>query len=292
VYCQLGPTTQKTIRRRETVSSDVVLAEVKEQLARGAAPDYVTLSGSGEPTLYAGLGSLIRGIRCLTDRPVAVLTSGALLWVREVQAALMFADLVIPSLDAGDAVTFQQVNRPHPELSFERVLGGLAAFRQRFPGAIWLEVLLLRGITSSEAQVTRLAEAALAVAPDRVQLNTVTRPPSEPTARAVTDEELRRAAAIFGDKAEIIAGPPECPALSSVSVEAADVQALLTRRPCTVDDVATGLGIPPPEAVKVLDQLVRQGAIVCRRRGRKVFYAARRDRHERPSRAVGDAGVR
>ena len=141
IYCQLGRTTCKTIERKEWVPLDAVLNELEGKLS--TRPDYITLSGSGEPTLYSRLDEVIERIKSITDIPVAVLTNGSLLWQEDVQQQLAAADLVMPSLDAGDPATFHLVNRPHEALTFEKMLSGLIAFRQHFHGRYWLEVLLL-----------------------------------------------------------------------------------------------------------------------------------------------------
>ena len=147
VYCQLGRTTNKTIDRQEYVPIKDVLTELEQKLAAGDIPDYISLAGSGEPTLNLGIGRLIAEIKSLTDIPVAILTNGSLLWMPDVQDALMAADLVLPSLDAGDEHLFQYVNRPHEEISFERMVDGIATFTRRFPGEVWLEILLLWRVT-------------------------------------------------------------------------------------------------------------------------------------------------
>ena len=87
IYCQLGRTTNKTVERHEWVPLDAVLAELQDKLA--TKPDYLTLSGSGEPTLFSRLDDLIDRIRSITDVPVAVLTNGSLLWQKEVRRHLM-----------------------------------------------------------------------------------------------------------------------------------------------------------------------------------------------------------
>ena len=74
---------------------------------------------------------------------MAVHPNGSLLWDVDVQQALMEADLVMPSLDAGDEAMFQRVNRPHREIAFETMVEGLAAFTARFPRLVWLEILLV-----------------------------------------------------------------------------------------------------------------------------------------------------
>ena len=179
IYCQLGRTTDQTTRRLEYVETDKVLAELKAKLESAALPDYVCLAGSGEPTLHAAIGEVITGIKRLTRAPVAVLTNGSLLWEGDVQQALMEADLVMPSLDAGDEAVFQRVNRPHREIAFETMVDGLAAFTARFPRLVWLEVLLVDGITGTERQVEKIAALARRIRPGRVQINTVSRPPAE-----------------------------------------------------------------------------------------------------------------
>jgi len=145
IYCQLGRTVEKTLIRKEYVPIEDVLNETAERLAEGVEPDYITLSGSGEPTLYSRLDELIAGIRRLTRTPVAVLTNGSLLWFPEVRRGLLEADVVIPSLDGGSEDLFQTVNRPHPDLDFAEVLSGMGLFREEFGGQIWLEVFLLSG---------------------------------------------------------------------------------------------------------------------------------------------------
>ncbi|HBO43222.1 MAG TPA: radical SAM protein, partial [Planctomycetaceae bacterium] len=136
IYCQLGPTNCRTVERREWVPLNDVLRELKSKL--NPPPDYITLSGSGEPTLYSRLDELINRIKDMSDVPVAVLTNGSLLWRDDVRRQLAAADLVMPSLDAGNPATFELVNRPHEAIAFEQMLSGLIAFRQSYRGRFWL----------------------------------------------------------------------------------------------------------------------------------------------------------
>ena len=272
IYCQLGRTTNKTVERNEYVPLGEVLAELERELETGPTPDYITLSGSGEPTLHSGLAALIRGIRQRTDRPIAALTNGSLLWNPDVQESLLRADLVIPSLDAGNDATFQRVNRPHPAISFERMLAGLGEFRRRFAKPIWLEVLLLKGLTATIVQLEKIGRLVERINPDRLQLNTATRPPSEDFAAALSLEELERAARTFGGRAEVIADHCEAQHDERRRVRRDDIVNLLKRRPCTLDDAAAGLALHPNEVAKHLAELVRTHVLVCERDGGKVFY--------------------
>ncbi len=274
IYCQLGRTTCQTIQRAEYVPVDAVLTELKAKLALGPKPDFVGLAGSGEPTLHARIGDLIDGIKHLTRVPVAVLTNGSLLWVPDVQDALIEADLVMPSLDAGDGPMFQRVNRPHREISFEGMVDGLAAFTARFRKLVWLEVLLVEGLTGSAEEVQKIAALARRIRPGRVQLNTVSRPPAEPTARPVSAERLAVLSKIFPKTVEVIsdASPPNpLPArLSAVTDE--EILDLLARRPCTPQGVAAGLNLHLQEAAKRLHALMKTGKISALRKDDAVFY--------------------
>lgn len=272
IYCQLGHTTCRTIKRREWVPMDTVLDELKQKL--NCRPDYITLSGSGEPTLHSRLGEIIEHIQAMTAVPVAVLTNGSLLWQKEVREELALADVVLPSLDAPDSERFEFINRPHPDITFERLVEGLQVFRREFTGKYWLEVMLLDGYTSLPPQVRQLADWTRRIRPDKVQLNTPVRPPTEEYAMAVPPERLSELARMFDSPAEVVADyhVQRNPIESTVPTEAA--LALLQRRPCTLQDVAQGLGVKPSEVVKLLTDLEAQEKVSIERRGSKHFYRA------------------
>jgi len=272
IYCQLGRTTHKTCERKEWVPLDGVLEAVKGKLA--AKPDYITLSGSGEPTLYSRTGELISGIKALTDIPVAVLTNGSLLWLDDVRCELVDADLVIPSLDAGSETIFQAVNRPHAEITFEQMLGGLVEFRQMYKGEYWLEVFLLAGYTTDEPELTRLVECTGRIKPDRIQINTVTRPPAEEFAMAVSRERMEEIAQMFDPPAEVIADfhSPHYEAEFAAGMQG--IINLLLRRPCTIGDIAAGLGMHRNEVVKYVQKLSAEGRLTHRLSGDETYYSA------------------
>lgn len=273
VYCQLGRTTNLTLAREEYFPTKGLTEELKSRLAHGHEMDYVTVSGSGEPTLHVDVGRVIESIKHHSSVPAAVITNGSMLTEPEVREALCRADLVVPSLDAVDQQTFDLVNRPVPGLRFQDVFEGLVRFSREYRGKLWVEVFLLEGMNADEEHLLRFRDLLAEVDHARIQLNTVVRPPAEESARRVSPEKLQYAAALFGEKAEIIAplerrGVPE-----GEQAGALDVLALLRRRPCTLADVAAGLNIHPNHAVKLLQDLEARGRIVESRREGAVFYA-------------------
>ena len=272
IYCQLGRTTNKTIQRKQWVSIDIVIDQLKAKL--NSKPDYITLSGSGEPTLFSQLEELISRIKDITDIPVAVLTNGSLLWLPEVRRALKSADLVVPSLDAGSNQMFQYVNRPHSDITFSRMLEGLLKFRDEYTGQYWLEVFLLAGVTTPETEIDKLKTCIRSIHPDKVQINTVTRPPAEYFAERVPEKQLNVLTAQLYENAEVIADYKSVHKQQDFSSRREDVLTLLKRRPCSIEDIAAGLGLHRNEAVKYVEELSSVGRIEAKPQNQQIYYQA------------------
>ncbi len=207
VYCQLGRTRQMVTERQSFVPEADILAEVAAMLARHTPGeiDWITFIGSGETTLHKGLGKMIRAVKKMTDIPVAVITNGATLYLREIRQELLPADAVLPSLDAGNPDLYRRINRPHPEITFERLVSGLKAFRQAYQGRLWIEVMLVQGLNDTEPALIELAGLLKEINPDEVHLMQPTRPPAETWVRPPDADGLVRAQAILGKMAQVIA---------------------------------------------------------------------------------------
>jgi wyosine [tRNA(Phe)-imidazoG37] synthetase (radical SAM superfamily) len=256
VYCQLGPTAKTTDRRRSWFPPEEILAQVKAALGSGQRIDVVTFSGSGEPTLSSDIGRLIRAIKKTTRIPVAVLTNATLLTRQAVRRDLAAADIVVPSLDAALAPVFRRVNRPHSSLESRKIIDGLVRFRDEFAGEIRLEIMLVKGINDSPDHVRALKAAVARIRPDRIELNTVVRPPADRRAGALGPAAMARIRAELGPKAEVVAS---FAARKQAPVSGALEAAILTtvgRRPQTVADVASALGRHRDEVLKSMMSLL------------------------------------
>ena len=274
IYCQLGSTTTKTVERCPYFPVEAVIADVKEALDRGVNADYVTMSGSGEPTLHSEIGRVISETKKLTDIPVVVLTNGGLLTDPDVRRALSKADVVAPDLDAGSEAMFSYINRPHPSISLDNVVNGLAKFREEYAGRIWLEVFLLAGINTVEAEIERIKSHIERINPDEVHLNTVARPTTEEYAWRVPDDQMLKIKESFGERAKVVSPFKHDELSTGRAVKKDDVLALLARRPCTLEDIASGLGIHRNEASKYLSALLSEGQVVETRQNRMPYYSA------------------
>lgn len=273
-YCEAGQTTTLTVERKEYVPADAVLEELSRWLEANDTPDYITLSGAGEPTLNSRAGDVIAGVKDMTDARVAVLTNGTLLHLPEVRAALLRADVVVPSLDASNDDEMRRVNNPHPLVNHAQLVEGLRAFRCEFPGEIWLEVLLVAGVTDSDETVSRLAGLAESIAPDRIQLNTVVRPAAFEGTEAVPHARLLEIADRFTPRAEVIAPGVSARSTTAVAITRSDIVALLRRRPCPLDEIVRGLGVSAEDAQVHLRGLQDAGLVHTRIQDGVEHYSA------------------
>jgi len=273
IYCQLGRTTHKTTERKEWVSLDEVIESLKSHLSSN--PDYITLSGSGEPTLYSRIRELIDKIKTVTNIPVAVLTNGSLFFLPEVRRDVMQADLVIPSLDAGNASAFEYIHRPHTDIIFDKMLKGLVDLRNEYKGQYWLEVFMLSGVTSVEQEIQKLSECIRHISPDRVQVNTVTRPPVESFALPVSKDRLMYIASQLAENAEVIADYRHVHNQETFTATREDILELVRRRPCSIDDIAQGLGLHRNEVLKYIEDLISLGQIYSEMIDNRLYYTIR-----------------
>ena len=272
IYCQLGVACRQIVQRQSFVSFEDVLSQIKAKLTDELCADFITFSGSGEPTLNKDIGKIIDGMRKLTDIKIAVITNGTLLSDPQVRADCCKADVVLPSLDAGDAETFEKINRPHADIRFETFVEGLCRFRDEYDGQIWLEVFLVASVNTGADQIEKMSRIIERVRPDKVQLNTAVRPTVESAARQVGEGELCEIAGRLAPNAEVIADfsrKGEWPgALPTVD----GVLEMLKRRPCSLEDICNGLGMSRREAGGHIAALESQNKIASQIRDDKTFY--------------------
>jgi len=262
VYCQLGRTTPLTNERKDYFPPEEILAQVREALARHQPGeiDYVTFVGQGEPLLCASLGWLIRGVKAMTDIPVAVITNGSLLFLPEVREEVRVADVVMPTLDAADEETFRRINRPWPRLHIAEIIEGMVAFRDEFTGQLWVEVMLVKGLNDREEVLLPLRDALQRIRPDQVQINVPIRPPAESWVEIPDHEGLMRAMAILGEGTTLMLPYEGTFDLSGYDSAVEAVLAIIRRHPMREERLMETLArFAPGEVREALRQLQTSG---------------------------------
>lgn len=275
IYCECGKTTDLSLERRHFIDPAAVLDELRTSLAAIPHLDYITFSGSGEPTLNADIGLLIREIKKMTAFPVAVLTNGTLLYREEVRRELSAADLVLPSLDAVGAAALQRINQPHSGLDFALVLDGLERFRREYSGRLWLEVFLVKGGNDDQQELAALHQAIRRIAPDRVQLNTLDRPPAYPGVESADMAALEAIRRQWSDlPVEITKRVQRREEILSFSLNLENsILNTIRRRPLTREDLQALTGLNQTEIRQYLDVLEKEKKVRPRIVGDKIFYS-------------------
>ncbi len=272
LYCELGPTGACTRERGLFRDADEVLAQTEARLAELASPpDFITLAGSGEPTLHLELGRVLAQLKKMSPARLAVLTNSTLVSDPQVRTELAEADVLAPSLDAVTQEVFERLNRPAPGLIIEEIVEGLIGLASEFSGQMWLEILLVEGINDQPEEIAGLARAAQRIGPDLVQLNTVIRPPAHPGAQALGAKRLAQIAGAFDLPVEVSA-PPRVKTAGDEGSLGRQMVEMTRRRPCTLGDLEAMTGLEPAAAQDLVADLVGKGRLRQEKYGGQVFY--------------------
>ncbi len=271
VFCQVGRTTARTLERLEYVPTEKVIEELKDWFLRGIGVDCLTLAGSGEPTLHSRFGEVLEFMSRNSSVPRALLSNGSLFVLPEVRAAARKATIVKVSLSAWDQASFERVNRPCRELRLDRIVESYKKFRSEFDGEMWMEVFLLKGVNSEPDDVKKIAALAADIMPDRVQLNTVVRPPAEKSSTAVPVHEMKELAGLFDCSTEVVVESDLSNDAKCVCNEK-QIAGLLKRHPCTIEQIAGTFNINITDASECVENLLNTGAIRREEKNGKIYY--------------------
>ena len=259
IYCQLGFEEKTKINLYNYYNVDEIIYELKEALLNNKNIDYITFTGSGEPTLYKDLKKLIYEIKQITHIPVCIITNGSLFYKQEIRSNLLMADLVIPSLDAGNIDTFRLIDQPNSEIDFDKMINGLIEFKRVFKGEYWIEVFLLKDINDSEDELDDIIKIIKKIKPDRVQLITATRKTAMKQAKPLNDDELEKIKEYFENKCDV---PIDVPNISdkikgnTKKIDENDIINFLMRQPDTVHMIAISFNEDEDKVSKLLKELV------------------------------------
>jgi wyosine [tRNA(Phe)-imidazoG37] synthetase (radical SAM superfamily) len=264
VYCESGPTTHLTVKRQAFIHPDEVIEDLLAYFQDyPESVEVLTFSSAGEPTLYEPLTELIQAIkRHFRSLPLVVLTNGSLLWDPKVREALLSADRVVPSLDAATEEVFRSLNLPHPGLELWLILEGLKAFRKDYRKQLHIEVMLVSGLNDHPDELKKIRSIIDSLHPDQVELNTVVRPPADPHSRGLSHDEMEAVCKFFPPaRTEIIGHFKGFRGLERDSNIDRRVLDMVRRRPCTVEEMASSLGVPLDHLAKTINELTQKELI-------------------------------
>jgi wyosine [tRNA(Phe)-imidazoG37] synthetase (radical SAM superfamily) len=200
IYCQLGKTNNLTNKRKDFYPPEEIYKEMEASINQNIGRfDYITFVGSGEPTLYKSLGKLILKAKELSKKPICIITNGSLLYQEDVKDDLIYSDVVLPTLDAGDETLFIRINRPHPSIRYEKIIQGYIDFQKNFSGKFWIEVMIMKGINDSKEELLKIKQQLDLIQPDRIDVNVPIRPPTESWVEIPDQDVIPILNDVFGD---------------------------------------------------------------------------------------------
>lgn len=274
IYCEVGATTDLTVTRKEYVDIKQVKNELDDFLSKDPELDYITFSGSGEPTLNNKLGDIVDYIKeAYPKYKLALLTNSSLLHDPNLRREIMPMDVILPSLDAVTENAFLKVNRPNPDLNVDSIIEGLERLRAEFAGLIWLEILFVKGYNDNERELDKMKEVLKAINPDQIQLNTVDRPGTESWAQPISTTKLKKIKDFLSPlPAKVVAKSTAQSYDSNVDNLEDKILETIKRRPCTADDIMRMYGLKKVELNKYLRKMEQEDLILRQKQERGIFY--------------------
>ncbi|MEO0234977.1 MAG: radical SAM protein [candidate division WOR-3 bacterium] len=258
IYCEVGKTTNNIVERIDFHNDELIVSQIEKFLKDYTGRiDCITFTGSGEPTLNIKMGKILNEVKKITTLPITLLTNGSLFFREDVRIESMGFDIVIPSLDSVSEESFVKVNQPNKELKLSNIIEGLIKFSKDYRGKIFLEILLVKGVNDSDNDLIGLRKVIEKMRVDKIQINTVVRPPAYSEAKPIGEDDKERIKNLLGDfvQLDLIFSGKDMNNKTNVGKD--EVKELLKRRPCTFDQISVSLGIDSERLKIIIEELER-----------------------------------
>lgn len=189
VYCELEAQKPQA-KQDEIVSVEEIVLEVQNILKKNISFDFLTLTANGEPSLYPHLEELISSLRKIAkDKKLLILSNGTAVLDQDKFNALLKLDVVKFSLDSAISKTFYRIDRALKNIDLEKMIEKMAEFKTQFKGDLVMEILVVKDLNDNEEEFIALNQALAKIAPLRVDLSTIDRPPAY-AVKKVSEERL------------------------------------------------------------------------------------------------------
>ena len=201
IFCECGATKKIQLERQRFKDMNEILNEIQSVL-KDIKPDYITFSGSGEPTLSLDLGNISKAIKedLKYKGKICLITNSLLLANQEVIKELEYIDLIVPTLNTLKQDIFEKIVRPDYKTSVEEIKKGFINLNNsNYKGKIWIEIFILENINDSEENFIEIANFLNSenIRYDKIQLNTIDRVGAERDLKAISFDKILKAKKIL-----------------------------------------------------------------------------------------------
>ncbi|WP_107714859.1 radical SAM protein [Campylobacter concisus] len=255
VYCELKGT--KPVEEIENPPSiDEIINALKEALKAHQNIDVITLTANGEPTLYPHLKELIVKVNEIKGRAkTLILSNGSGVRDQKICEALYGLDIVKFSLDSAVQSTFKKIDRNKSGIEVNELIKAMAKFRKEFKGELVLEILVVAGFNDKKEEFMALNEAINEIAPHRVDVGTIDRPPAY-NVKGVDTSRLEELASKINGVPVAIARAHKIE--QKYEFNKSEILAMLERRPQTTANVEENFS---EHSKQILNKLLQDGAV-------------------------------
>ena len=201
IFCECGATKKIQLERQRFKDMNEILEEISAVL-KDIKPDYITFSGSGEPTLSLDLGNISKAIKedLKYQGKICLITNSLLLADENLMKELEYIDLIVPTLNTLTQDIFEKIVRPDYRTSVEEIRKGFINLnKSNYKGKIWIEIFILENINDSDKNFVDIANFLKSenIRYDKIQLNTIDRVGAERDLKAISFEKISRAKKIL-----------------------------------------------------------------------------------------------
>jgi len=201
IFCECGATKKLQLERQRFKDMNEILNEIQSVL-KDIKPDYITFSGSGEPTLSLDLGNISKAIKedLKYKGKICLITNSLLLANQEVIKELEYIDLIVPTLNTLKQDIFEKIVRPDYRTSVDEIKKGFINLNNsNYKGKIWIEIFILENINDSEENFIEIANFLNSenIRYDKIQLNTIDRVGAERDLKAISSDKILKAKKIL-----------------------------------------------------------------------------------------------
>ena len=201
IFCECGATKKIQLERQRFKDMNEILEEISAVL-KDIKPDYITFSGSGEPTLSLDLGNISKAIKedLKYQGKICLITNSLLLADVNLMKELEYIDLIVPTLNTLTQDIFEKIVRPDYRTSVEEIRKGFINLnKSNYKGKIWIEIFILENVNDSDKNFVDIANFLKSenIKYDKIQLNTIDRVGAERDLKAISFEKISRAKKIL-----------------------------------------------------------------------------------------------
>lgn len=201
IFCECGATKKIQLERQRFKDMNEILEEISTVL-KDIKPDYITFSGSGEPTLSLDLGNISKAIKedLKYEGKICLITNSLLLADENLMKELEYIDLIVPTLNTLTQDIFEKIVRPDYRTSVEEIRKGFINLnKSNYKGKIWIEIFILENVNDSDKNFVDIANFLKSenIRYDKIQLNTIDRVGAERDLKAISFEKISRAKKIL-----------------------------------------------------------------------------------------------